>query len=64
MGFESTFGWKLLYCKEREELIIDAHRYTADAGTLAGRQQGIHSERDPKLAAARQHRQVRRQQGA
>ena len=30
MGFESTFGWKLLYCKEREELIIDAHRYTAD----------------------------------
>jgi len=32
--------------------------------TLAGRQQEIHSERDPKLAAARQHRQVRRQQGA
>jgi hypothetical protein len=29
MGFESIFGWKLLYSKElRVELIIDAHRYT------------------------------------
>jgi hypothetical protein len=31
MGFESTSGWKLLYLQEsREELIIDAHRYTTD----------------------------------
>ena len=31
MGFESTLGWKLLDWEElREELFIDAHRYTAD----------------------------------
>src|SRR6266446_1909028 len=30
MGFESTWGWKLLYREELlEEPVIDAHRYTA-----------------------------------
>ncbi len=31
---------------------------------LAGRQQEIHAERDPKLEAARQQRQTRRPQAA
>jgi hypothetical protein len=38
--------------------------YITPKDRLAGRQQETHSERDRKLAAARQHRQVRRQQGA
>jgi putative transposase len=38
--------------------------YITPKDMLAGRQQEIHSERDWKLAAAREHRQVRRQQGA
>jgi len=36
--------------------------YITPRDMLAGRQQEIHSERDRKLAAARQQRQVRRQQ--
>jgi hypothetical protein len=31
---------------------------------LAGRQQGIHAERDRKLDAARKQRQIRRRQAA
>ena len=38
--------------------------YITPTDMLAGRQQEIHSERDRKLAAARQQRQVRRQQSA
>ena len=38
--------------------------YVTPKDMLAGCQQEIHSERDRKLAAARQQRQVRRQQGA
>jgi hypothetical protein len=33
-------------------------------GLLAGRQQEIHAERDPKLEVARKPRQIRRQQTA
>ena len=36
--------------------------YITPKDMMAGRQQVIHSERDRKLAAARQQRQVRRQQ--
>jgi transposase InsO family protein len=38
--------------------------YITPKDMLAGRQQEIHSERDQKLASARQQRQVRRQQTA
>jgi hypothetical protein len=38
--------------------------YITPKDMLAGRQQEIHSERDRKLAAARQHRQFRRWQAA
>jgi hypothetical protein len=38
--------------------------YITPKDMLAGRQQEIHSERDRKLAAARQQRQLRRQQAA
>ena len=38
--------------------------YITPKDVLAGRQQGIHAERDRKLEAARQQRQRRRQQAA
>ena len=38
--------------------------YITPNDMLDGRQQAIHSERDRKLAAARQRRQIRRQQAA
>ena len=38
--------------------------YVTPKDMLAGREQEIHSERDRKLAAARQQRQLRRQQAA
>ena len=38
--------------------------YITPKDTLAGRQKEIHAERDRKLEAARQQRQIRRQQAA
>ena len=38
--------------------------YITPKEMLAGRQQGIHAERDRKLEAARVQRQIRRQQAA
>jgi putative transposase len=38
--------------------------YITPKDMLAGRQQAIHTERDRKLTAAKQQRQIRRQQAA
>jgi hypothetical protein len=38
--------------------------YITPTDMLAGRQQEIHAERDRKLEAARQQRQIRRQQAS
>jgi putative transposase len=38
--------------------------YIKPKDMLAGRQQEIHADRDRKLEAARQHRQIRRQSAA
>ncbi len=38
--------------------------YITPKDMLAGRQREIHAERDRKLAAARQQRQIRRQEAA
>ena len=41
-----------------------AIRYITPKDMLTGRQQEIHADRDRKLEAARQHRQIRRQSAA
>jgi hypothetical protein len=64
----SSAGISFLRCfsiigsKDPDALKI--HDYITPKDMLAGRHQEIHSERDRKLAAARQQRQVRRKQAA
>jgi hypothetical protein len=48
----------------RKPLVFAATGYITPKDMLAGRQQGIHAERDRKLDETRKQRQIRRQQAA